>query len=65
MTLTNEQYKEDAGPIENGCDCYACAGGFSRAFLRHQFKSGDPIAGTLASIHNLRYMIRICEGYLK
>jgi queuine tRNA-ribosyltransferase len=63
MTLTNEKYKEDSGVIEEGCDCYACAEGFSRAFLRHQFKSGDPLAGSLASIHNLRYMMRICEEY--
>lgn len=61
--LTNEKYKEDSQPIEVGCDCYSCAKAFSRAFLRHQFKSGDPLAGTLASIHNLRYMIRLCESY--
>lgn len=65
MTLTNEKFKTDPKPIEVGCDCYTCANGFSRAFMRHQFKSGDPIAGTLASIHNLRYMIRICEEYRK
>lgn len=61
--LTNEKYKEDSGVIEVGCDCYTCENGFSRAFLRHQFKSGEPLAGTLASIHNLRYMMRICEEY--
>ena len=65
LTLTNEKFKQDSEPIEIGCDCYTCASGFSKAFLRHQFKSGDPIAGTLASIHNLRYMMRICEGYRK
>ena len=65
LTLTNEKFKVDPEPIEVGCDCYTCAGGFSKAFLRHQFKSGDPIAGTLASIHNLRYMMRICEEYRK
>lgn len=65
MTLTNEQYKLDSAVIEDGCDCYTCANGFSRAFLRHQFKSGDPIAGTLASIHNLRHMMRLCETYRK
>lgn len=59
--LTNEKYKEDDSVIESGCDCYTCTNGFSKAFLRHQFKSGDPLAGTLASIHNLRYMMRICE----
>ena len=61
--LTNEKYKEDSSVIEEGCDCYACSEGFSRAFIRHQFKSGEPLAGTLASIHNLRHMIRLCEGY--
>lgn len=61
--LTNEKYRADSGPIETGCDCYTCKSGFSLAFLRHQFKSGDPLAGTLATIHNLRHMIRICERY--
>lgn len=63
IQLTNQKFKEDKSPIEIGCDCYACDNGFSRAFLRHQFKSGEPLAGTLASIHNLRYMMRTCEGY--
>ncbi len=61
--LTNERFTLDSLPIDVTCDCYTCASGFSRAFLRHQFKSGDPIAGTLASIHNLRHMMRLCEGY--
>ncbi len=59
--LTNNKFSKDKGVIEEGCDCYTCKSGFSRAFLRHQFKVGDPLAGTLASIHNLRYMMRICE----
>ncbi|MDO8265784.1 MAG: tRNA guanosine(34) transglycosylase Tgt [Candidatus Saccharibacteria bacterium] len=63
MTLTNEQFKEDSLPIDPDCDCYTCANGFSRAFLRHQYKSGEPLAGTLASIHNLRHMMRLCENY--
>jgi queuine tRNA-ribosyltransferase len=63
MNLTNAEHAGDPKPIMRSCDCYACAQGFSRAFLRHQFKSGDPIAGTLASIHNLRYMSRLCEEY--
>lgn len=61
--LTNEKYAEDTGPIDENCDCYACANGFSRGFLRHQFKVGEPLAGTLASIHNIRYLQRICEEY--
>ena len=61
--LTNAQYIEDTDPIDPGCDCYACASGYSKGFLRHQFKVGEPLAGSLASIHNLRYLTRICEEY--
>ncbi len=61
--LTNERFALDSSPIDEFCDCFTCKSGFSKAFLRHQFKSGDPLAGTLASIHNLRHMIRLCENY--
>ena len=29
------------------------------------FKVSEPLAGSLASIHNLRYLMRICEEYRK
>lgn len=61
--LTNERFAEDPAPIDEYCDCYSCTTGYSKGFLRHQFKVGEPLAGTLASIHNLRYMARICEAY--
>lgn len=61
--LTNTKFKSDSGPIDDICDCYTCKEGYSRAFLRHQFKVHEPLAGSLASIHNLRYLTRICESY--
>ncbi|MDQ3123280.1 MAG: tRNA guanosine(34) transglycosylase Tgt [bacterium] len=61
--LTNAKYINDASTIMEGCDCYTCVNGYSRGFLRHQFKVGEPLAGSLASIHNLRYLMRICELY--
>lgn len=61
--LTNAQYIEDTEVIDPGCDCYTCANGYSKGFLRHQFKVSEPLAGSLASIHNLRYLQRICESY--
>ncbi len=61
--LTNAQYISDRKPIDPGCDCTTCIDGWSRGFLRHQFKVNEPLAGTLVSIHNLRYLNRICEEY--
>jgi queuine tRNA-ribosyltransferase len=63
LHLTNAQYIEDTDVIDPGCDCYTCANGYSKGFLRHQFKVGEPLAGSLCSIHNLRYLQRICESY--
>jgi len=61
--LTNEQFAEDSSPILEGCDCSTCEQEYSKGFLRHQFKVGEPLAGTLVSIHNLRYLTRLCEEF--
>lgn len=63
--LTNEKFATDSSVIDENCDCYACTKGFSRGFLRHQFKVGEPLAGSLASMHNIRYLERLCESYRK
>ncbi len=65
LQLTNTKYTTDTKVIDSGCDCYTCSEGFSRGFLRHQFKVGEPLAGSLVSIHNIRYLERLCEEYRK
>lgn len=59
--LTNAKYANSTEPIDPKCDCYTCKNGFSTGFLRHQFKVGETLAGSLVSIHNIRYLERICE----
>jgi queuine tRNA-ribosyltransferase len=61
--LMNAQYIDDPRPIDDECDCTTCLNGYSRGFLCHQFKVKEPLAGSLVSIHNLRYLLRICESY--
>ena len=61
--LKNAQYIGDKRPLDKTCDCTTCAFGFSRGFLCHQFKVKEPLAGALVSIHNIRYLTRICEEY--
>lgn len=63
IQLTNAKFITDTSPIDPNCDCTTCVSGYSRGFLRHQFKIGEPLAGTLTSIHNIRYLQRICEEY--
>ena len=46
-------------PIEADCDCETCAGGFSRAYLRHLFSAGEMLGPTLVSLHNVRLYQRL------
>jgi queuine tRNA-ribosyltransferase len=61
INLRNARFRDDPRPIMEGCDCPACTGGFSRAYLHHLHKAGEMLCGMLGSVHNLRYLIRQCE----
>ena len=54
------RYKKDERPIEEDCDCPTCRR-YSRAFLHHLFRSGELSYFRLATIHNLRFMVRLME----
>lgn len=58
INLRNHRFIEDGGPLDKGCDCYTCQR-FSRAYLRHLFMAGEILGHRLASIHNLRVLIRL------
>lgn len=60
VQLRNNNYAHDFGPIEEECDCYACRN-FSRAYIRHLIKAEEILAGTLITMHNIRFSIRLME----
>ena len=47
-------------PIEDDCDCYTCRT-FSSAYVHHLFKAKELLAYRLATIHNLRFVLRMME----
>jgi queuine tRNA-ribosyltransferase len=60
INLRNHRFIEDQGPPDAGCDCYTCQR-FSRAYLRHLFMAGEILGHRLASIHNLRMLVRLVQ----
>lgn len=58
--ILNAKYKNDFRPVDSSCDCYTCQN-FSRAYLRHLYQLKEPLYLRLASIHNLRYMMRLIK----
>ncbi|MFO1516563.1 MAG: tRNA guanosine(34) transglycosylase Tgt [Lysobacterales bacterium] len=62
MKIRNARYARDTAPIDPDCACYACASGFSRAYLRHLDKCNEMLASQLATIHNLHYYQELMAG---
>lgn len=58
IRLRNSIYQRDTGPIEEGCDCYACRT-FTRGAIRHYFFAGEMLGPVLVSVHNIRFYQRL------
>ncbi|MFG0329013.1 MAG: tRNA guanosine(34) transglycosylase Tgt [Phycisphaerales bacterium] len=59
MRLKNARFAEDDRPIDETCDCPVCAGGYSRAYLRHLFLAGEMLGPILVSWHNIAHFQRL------
>ena len=60
VRIHDARYRIDHGPIEDGCDCPLCER-HTAAYLHHLFKVGDLSAERLATLHNLRFYVRLFE----
>lgn len=60
--ITKAEFAGDFSPIEEGCGCPTCAN-FSSAYLHHLFKARELTSMSLASAHNLYFMVRRMKRY--
>jgi queuine tRNA-ribosyltransferase len=60
FNLSGAKYKRDFGPLQDGCDCYACLN-YSRAYIHHLFKAKEMLSATLISIHNERFVVKMVD----
>ena len=60
LRYKNAKFADDERPLDPECDCYCCRH-YSRGYLRHLFKSKEPLGWTLSTIHNLRFYLHLME----
>lgn len=60
INIFNAKYELDENPVDLNCDCHVCKN-FSRAYIRHLFKSGEMLGMRLAVMHNLYFYNRLLE----
>jgi len=58
LNLMNNQFREDARPLDEASDCPVSAQ-YSRAFVRHLFQIGETLGPRIATIHNVRYFVSL------
>jgi queuine tRNA-ribosyltransferase len=61
MNIKNRQFAEDSDPPDPSCTCPTCSR-YSRAYLRHLMQTGEPLGGTLNSIHNLAFYLTTMQS---
>ena len=56
MNIKNARFARDQQPPDPACACMVCSR-YTRAYLRHLFVSGEPLAAVLNTIHNLAHYL--------
>jgi queuine tRNA-ribosyltransferase len=59
-SIRRAEWSADASPLEDGCDCTACAR-YSRGAIRHFLATKEVLGQRLVTLHNLRYTLRLFE----
>ncbi len=60
INLLNARFREDFSPLD-GESPLQFSRDTSRAYLAHLFRTGEMLAGTIASMHNLHFIITLVE----
>lgn len=60
LNIDNKKWEKDFSPIDDGLDCEVSQY-YSKAYLRHLFKSKELLALEIASIHNLSFYLQLVK----
>jgi queuine tRNA-ribosyltransferase len=55
IAIKNKEHERDEGPLDPTCNCSVCAR-YSRAYLRHLWRLGEPTAARLLTLHNVAWL---------
>lgn len=62
VKITHGEHREAFRPVDENCTCLTCKN-YTRAYLHHLFKAHEMTGYTLASIHNLHFMVELMANY--
>ena len=60
VNMRGQKYRQLFQPIMSSCDCYTCQN-YTVAYICHLLRAKESLAGTLLSIHNERFIIKLVD----
>lgn len=60
INILNAEHINNFEKIDNECTCYTCTH-YTRAYLSHLFRAKEMLGATLASIHNLFFIVNLVK----
>lgn len=60
INLKNAKFTDDFSPIDESCNCYTCRN-YSKAYIKHLYKSREILSSILLSIHNLYFIFNLVK----
>ncbi len=60
VQIKNARFREDFTPLDSECSCYTCQN-YTRAYIHHLQRSKEILGQTLASIHNLHFIVKLVD----
>lgn len=60
FNVSGGSYRKDFSPIDSECVCYTCKN-YTRAYLNHLFRAKEILGPTLATIHNVHFIVNLVE----
>jgi queuine tRNA-ribosyltransferase len=58
LNVQNASLREDDGPLQEGCTCYACRH-FSRAYIHYLYRAKEILGVRLVSLHNVAFLLAL------
>ena len=62
VKILQGQHVASFEPLERGCTCYVCQN-YTRSYVHHLFKAHEMAGYTLATVHNLHFMMQLMKDY--
>ena len=56
LVMKNACFTHDHNVLEQGCGCYACRNGYTRAYIRHLIRANEIFGLRLLTLHNLYFL---------